>query len=73
MLLFFLSVLFLCVAQAHCCIFCVVFYFIFLNFIYFSIWFGPIHIIILATKDLEFAAHYSELARVTWQGIILFE
>ncbi len=53
--------------------FCVVFYFIIFDFLYFPIRFGSIQIIILATKDLEFAAHYSELARVTWQRIILFE
>ncbi len=65
------SVLFVCVA--HCRIFCVVFYFIIFDFIYFPIRFGSIQIIILATKGLEFAAHYSELARVTWQRIILSE
>ncbi len=65
--------LFLCIAQAHCRIFCVAFCFIIFDFIYFPIQFGSIQILILATKDLEFAAHYSELACITWQRIILLE
>ncbi len=71
--IYFFFVLFLCIAQAHCRIVCVVFYYFdfLLFFIYFPIRFGSIQIVILATKDLEFAAHYSELACVTWQRIIL--
>ncbi len=43
------------------------------DFICFPIQFDSIQIIISATKDLEFAAHHSEWARVTWVKIILFD